>query len=139
MSEGIESPGQKAGGVVFGLAIAFCSLEMVPGWGLFDLEWPPETFYAIMGVCGALSGALIAEYRFAGLVGGAVAGLGSLYAIVLLLENVNTIHSVMIALAAAAGSVPGVGLYWVLRFLLRQAEPSRDPEERPEMEQRRED
>jgi hypothetical protein len=41
---------QVIGYTVFGLALAFCGGEMVPGWGLFRLGWPPEVYYAIMAL-----------------------------------------------------------------------------------------
>ena len=44
-------------------------MAMVPGWGMFNLNWTPGRFYAIMAVCGAVSGALMSNYRFAGLAG----------------------------------------------------------------------
>ncbi|MEQ8789384.1 MAG: hypothetical protein RIC55_24030 [Pirellulaceae bacterium] len=95
-----------------------CSMEMVPGWGIFELGWPEAVYYAIMVVAGAVGGLLMAErHRFAGLVGGAIAGPGSIFAVALHLGSTDETWNFICVLLAAIGALPGIGVYWVLRLL----------------------
>jgi hypothetical protein len=113
-----QTTGQKIGGVLFGVAAVFCSMEMIPGWGIFHLDWPHETFYSIMAVCGAISGFLLApRNRLPGLAGGLVAGPGCLFATALLLEWTTWTHTVILAIVGMIGCLPGLGVYRGLKAL----------------------
>jgi hypothetical protein len=107
--------GQKAAGVIAGLSIVFCSMEMVPGWGMFNLDWPPAVFYGIMAVCGALAGVIgAAEHRLPGLVGGLIAGPSSLFAVGYVLAHVTVTHNIVLVLVAMIGALPGLAVFKVL-------------------------
>jgi hypothetical protein len=119
MSDYAQQPtrGQSIGGAIFGLSIVFCSMEMVPGWGIFHLNWPPGAFYLIMLICGGVSGLFFAaEYPLPGLIAGAISGLGALYAIALVLENVDSVYDVFLVIAGLVGALPGVGVYFALKL-----------------------
>jgi len=126
----LDSPAQKFGFFLFGLSIWFCGEEMVPAWSRFNLDWPSEVFYGIMAVSSAISGMLIARnYLIPGLVGGLLAGPGGLFAAALLLENVNSIHGLIIVVVGLVGCLPGVGVGFGLKALQdRFAQP---PDEGP--------
>lgn len=114
-SPGLDSPGAKFGGLLLGLSMAFCGMEMVPGWGVFHLDWPPIAFYGIMTVCCGLSGFLMdPEHRLAGLFGGIVGGPGALAAIALVLSHTTWTNDLIVVFAGAIGALPGVGLYKLL-------------------------
>lgn len=116
--------GQTIGGAIFGLAIVFCSMEMVPGWGIFHLEWPRWVFYTVMLICGAASGTfLAARYPVPGLIAGAISGVGALYAVALVLDNVESVYDVFLVIAGMIGAVPGVIVYVVLKLVQDAAMP----------------
>ena len=118
---------QKIGGLIFGLSIAFCGMEMVPRWAVFDLGWPPAAFVAIMAVSGAVSGYLLgAGRRLAGTIGGLVAGPGSLLAIAFVLERTTWTHTVILMAVAAIGALPGLGVYHALAAIERIIMPGQD-------------
>ena len=101
--------GQTIGGAIFGLAIVFCSMEMVPGWGIFHLGWPYATFFIIAGTAGLISGALLGgRYFVPGATGGTIAAVGALAAIAFMLERVNWTHSVFLIIVGALGCLPGI-------------------------------
>ncbi|MDQ7779158.1 MAG: hypothetical protein RDV41_05560 [Planctomycetota bacterium] len=110
-----ETGRQKAGGYIFAIAVIFCSMEMVPGWGFLKLGWPPLVFYIISGVCGAIGGMLYVRCPGAGFMAGAVAALGALFATALVLEQVDEVHSIVLVIVGLVGILPGVGLYYLLR------------------------
>jgi hypothetical protein len=127
VNEQPESAGQMIGGLLLGLAIAFCGLEMVPGWRIFNLEWPRSTFYAIMAGAGAVGGLLLApKYRLPGLLGGLVGGPSSLFAVALLLDHMNWTHKLILMLVALVGAVPGIIVYNVLRSVQNTYFPPAD-------------
>jgi len=120
-----ETTGQKVGLTLFGLAIVFCSMEMVPGWGVLHLGWPPETYYAIMATVGALAGVLsAAQHRLAGLLGGLVAGPGSLGTIAFVLERTTSTHTLILVIVGALGAVPGLVLYRIVASVQDSLQPS---------------
>lgn len=121
-----ETLGQRIGGFIFGIPLVFCSMEMVPGWGIFNLNWPNGYFYAIMAVCGSLAGMLMSSYRIPGLAGGLLAGYGALFAVGKVLENVNVIHNGVLVLVALIGVLPGVALYWAMRYPLQKMREARE-------------
>jgi hypothetical protein len=122
-----ETPAGKFACGLFGLALVFCSLELMPGWGIFHLAWSPWAFYAIMGASGAFAGfAMAVSHRVPGLVGGLVGGLGSLYAVALALADARSIHSGVLFLVALVGCLPGYAVFFVLMFLQDIAFPRSD-------------
>lgn len=111
---------QRIGGLIFGLSIAACGLEMVPRWAVFHLGWPSAVFVAIMAVSGAVSGFLLgAGHRLAGTLGGLVAGPGSLLAIAFVLERTTWTHTVILMAVAAIGALPGLAVYHALAAIER--------------------
>jgi len=113
---------------IFILPLVFCSMEMVPGWGIFDLEWPASTFYGIMTVAGIVAGFLGCEgYRVPGMIAGVVTGAGSLYATAVLLRHTTVTHSIVLVLAGFVGALPGIGLYFALRFFQDSVLPKTPP------------
>ena len=96
------TPAQWVACLLFSIPLVFCSMEMVPGWGAFNLGWPPSVFFAIMAACGAVAGFLGPPgHRVPGLVGGLVAGVGSLAGTWLLLAHTTITLSFLIACATA--------------------------------------
>lgn len=71
-----------------------------------------------MGLAGAIAGALLPKYPIAGIPSGVLAGVGALGALALVLEKVAVINNVILCLIAALGALPGIGLYFALRWLL---------------------
>ncbi len=117
----------QIGMVIFVLAFFFCSHEMVPGWGFLDLDWPASTHYLIMAIIGATAGLLAGEkYWLAGIVGGALAGPGSILVASYHLANVNETWDILIVLLGGLGALPGVGAYWLIRFVQSSVAPPSD-------------
>src|SRR5690349_4394794 len=107
----LESRREKAAMWIFVLSNMFCATEMVPGWGIFHLGWPHETFYLIAAAGGLISGALFGRrYFIAGMIGGAVASVGALVAVAMYLDDVKTSHSAIMAVLAMVGALPGLGV-----------------------------
>lgn len=132
-----ETRGQKIAGTIFAVAIVVCSMEMVPGWGMFHLGWPPDVFYVIMAVAGVAS-AFCAGGRHVvpALAGFPLGGVGALFAIAWMLERVNVVYSVMLIIVGLIGAIPGAAIYFALRFLQDTLFP---PQESPRgVEARRE-
>ena len=115
---------EKIGGLLFGLSIVFCSMEMVPRWSVLNLQWPPIAFIGLMGVCGAVSGWLLASHhRLPGLCGGLFAGPGALLAIAFVLERTTWTHTLIVMAVGAIGALPGLGLYGILAWVERALAP----------------
>jgi hypothetical protein len=105
-------------GSVFGLSIIFCSFESVDGWEIFHVGWPQWAYFAIVLVTGTLAGAAYGKrYWLPGALGGAVAGVGALFAIGLPLRVLPLVNRSLLLLFAAVGCLPGVGFFWLLRML----------------------
>jgi hypothetical protein len=118
---------QKIGGMLFGLSIALCGLEMVPGWGILRLGWPPTVFIGVMAACGAVSGWLLAtDHRLPGLFGGLAAGPGALLAVAFVLAWMTWTHTVILLLAGAVGALPGFAVYGILAALENALMRTRD-------------
>jgi hypothetical protein len=109
---------QKFAALVFVLPLVFCSMEMVPGWGLFHLKWPHAAFYTIMAVAGAIAGALAPRNPIAGAPCGALAGVGALFAQAYVLERVTEIHDALLLLIGSVGMLPGLGLYFGVQYMV---------------------
>lgn len=96
------------------IGCALCADEMAPGWGWLGLGWSRETYYALMAVIGAASGALWAKRPLLGVIPGVLVGVGALWVNVYQLTDTNSIHTAVLALGAMAGALPGVLLYQLL-------------------------
>jgi hypothetical protein len=104
--------------IVFVATLVVCSMEMIPGWGMMDLEWPRWVFYMIIGIVGAVTGFVgIENYRLPALISGPVVGVGALYASAILLERVSETHDAVIVFVEGIGALPGIGLFFLLRLI----------------------
>jgi hypothetical protein len=110
------------GTMIFLLPLIFVGMETVPGWGLFKLNWPQETYFLIMGVCGAISGAVLAERHLLAVPCGTLAGLGALGATAFVLQRVNVINNYALVLVAGVGIMPGFGIYKLADYILKKNE-----------------
>lgn len=118
MTPGQETSGQKISGIVFVVAMLFCGMEMVPGWGLFHLDWPNWVYYLIMAVTGAIAGSCFAtDHPLPGLVGGLVAGPGGIFAIAFVLEHSTVTYDIILLVVGLIGLLPGFALYKALAAL----------------------
>lgn len=106
--------------IVFVLALIFCSMHVVPGWGIFDLDWHPGVHYAIMCAAGALCGFAVAKYKVFGAGCGIISGIGAMYACQFILERVNKMPSKALVLIALVGILPGFLLYLGLAYFLNK-------------------
>jgi hypothetical protein len=113
------TPLQTTAQAMLGIAILLCGTELVPGWGMLGLGWPPEAHYAIMAAAGAFAGAVTVRRRYAvpGLIAGAVAGIGALAAVAWYLTFVERTPTELLVVVGAVGALPGIGLYYVLRWV----------------------
>jgi len=77
-----------------------------------------------MLICGAVSGTFLgARYPVPGLIGGAVSGVGALYAVALVLDNVDSVYSLFLVIAGMIGALPGLIVYFVLKLVQDAAMP----------------
>ena len=112
------SPLQTVGILLFTFALIFCSMEMVPAWSRFRLDWSPSAYYALMSLLGMAAGALFGgKYFLPGAFGGMLAGLGALGAMAFVLERSRYTNNLIFVLVAGVGSLPGLGVGFVLRAL----------------------
>lgn len=134
MSDEWETWDQKIGFWILAIPLVLCGMEMVPGWGMFNLGWPYTWFYAIAATTGLVGGGLLARgSRLAGICGGCIGSVGALYATVMLLENVNQIHSIMLAIVGMIGAIPGFIAYLVLKKLTIALSGESTPDNLPPM------
>ena len=99
---------EKAGLLCFVIGNMFAADELVPGWG-FHLGLSHRALYLIAVASGAIGGAMIIHRRpLAGIVGGAIAGLGALATVSWYLAQVNVSHSAIMALLGMIGAIPGI-------------------------------
>jgi hypothetical protein len=115
------SPIENLGVVIFSGPLFLCSMEMVPGWSLthivFGVTWPPALCYYVTVVCGAIGGCLFATgYRVPGIIGGIFASVGGLFALSFVLERSTIAHTFVLVIVILIGSLPGMGLGYLLRF-----------------------
>jgi hypothetical protein len=108
-----QTAAQQFGGGLLGLAIVVCSMEMVPGWGFLNLGWSQKFFFQIIALVGAVSGLLIGgRYLLPGLLGGMLGGLGALWAISMVLSNVNETWNIVLVLVGFIGAAPGICVFF---------------------------
>ena len=113
-----ESLFEILAGSSFGLAIIFCRFESVEGWEIFHVGWPQWAYYTIVVVTGMLACASRSRrYWLPGVFGGALAGVGALIAVGLLLRVLPIVNRSLFLLCALVGCLPGAGLFWLLRAL----------------------
>jgi hypothetical protein len=113
--------------IVAVLTLVFCSMEMVPGWGIFKLNWDRATFYLIVATTGALAGSISAKRRLLGMAAGALAMMGALFCTALVLDHVQSVPKVVLVLAGGIGALPGVGFYFCVdRLLNKLRNPTED-------------
>jgi hypothetical protein len=101
---------------IFGAVLVFCGFQMVPGWSPLHLEWPNEVYYALAMISGVAAG-VSADRRYwaGGIVGGAAAGFGALFALAMTLERATVMHKGIFLIVAGVGSLPGIGLYLIMK------------------------
>jgi hypothetical protein len=106
--------------VLFCCVLVFCTMQAVPGWTdpSLRLGWHPSISFWIIGSGGALTGLVIARYRFAGLLAGALAGSGSLLTAVFVLERINPFSRIVLVMVGMLGLLPGVAVYCTLHVLI---------------------
>jgi hypothetical protein len=106
--------------VFFCCTLVFCTMQAVPSWThpSLRLGWDPSICYWIIGISGAVTGLLIAQYRFPGLLAGACAGSGSLLAAVLVLDRVDPFSRIVLVMVGMLGLLPGVAVYCVLHVVI---------------------
>jgi hypothetical protein len=102
----------------FGVALCLCTMQAVPGWThpSLHLGWDPKIWYAVIAVAGALAGSVVAGYRLAGMLAGAIAGVGSVLSAVLILEQINPFSRIVLVAVGVIGLLPGVALYLLLHI-----------------------
>ncbi len=124
---------QTTGLIVFTFALIFCSMEVVPEWSRFRLDWPAGRYYALMALVGGLAGMLVGwQYFVPGFFGGLLAGLGGLGAMAFFIERSTYTNNYIFVLVAGLGCLPGVGVGFGLRFLQDLLIPPYTPSRRGE-------
>jgi hypothetical protein len=106
--------------VFFCCALVFCTMQAVPRWThpSLLLDWDPSIYYGIIGASGAVTGLVVAQYRFPGLLAGALAGIGSVLTAVLVLEHINPFSRIVLTMVGVIGLLPGVAFYCVLHVVV---------------------
>ena len=112
------------------------------GTALSLLGWSVLAFFG-----GAIGGLLLApSNRFAGLVGGAIAGPMGLVAVYFYAKDRQTIHTAETFIVMLIASIPGFGIYWLLRLVGNAMFPPAEPrddyddeDDRPRGKRRRDD
>jgi hypothetical protein len=115
-----DSPWSKPVWVFFCCALVLCRMQAVPSWThpSLRLGWDPHLFYVIIGVSGAVTGLLVAQYRLLGLVAGALAGSGSVLAAAFVLPPINSYSRIVEVAVQLAGLLPGVVAYCFLHVVV---------------------
>ncbi len=123
-SEG--TPLQKIVNGITGILIVLCGVEMVPGWGLLGLDWPPAAYCFITAIAGAASGWVSRPgYRVPGLIAGSIAGPGAIIAMYLLLQKAERVPIPIVILAILVGMLPAYGVYKILEVVQDTIMPPR--------------
>jgi hypothetical protein len=115
--------------IFFGCALVFCTVEGIPTWTHPDLRFdiPLGTCFLIIGIAGAATGWVVAPYRLAGLVAGAIAGSGSLLAAVFVFQGFTQFPRYPVVLVEFVGLLPGVVLYMILHIIIDRLRPPTRP------------
>src|SRR5262245_40214299 len=123
---GDGTPLQKVVNGITGILIVVCGTEMVPGWGLLGLDWPPAVYGLVTAVAGAISGWVSrTDYRVPGLIAGSIAGPGAILAMYLLLQKAERVPIPIVLLAIFIGMLPAYGCYKILEALQDAVMPPR--------------
>jgi hypothetical protein len=114
-----ESPWTRPAWIFFGCVLVFCTMQGNPGWTdpSLRVDMPLEACFWILGLAGAATGWVVARYRLAGLLAGAVAGSGSLLAALLVFQAFTHFPRRAVVLVQVIGLFPGVALYFLLHVL----------------------
>lgn len=109
-------------GLFLGL-VSLCSLDVAWGRGLFPFA--QKWLFVLAGVGGAITGLMVAQkrYRGAGLLAGAVTGLGAVGISVFLFRQMTTVYNIVAIATTLIGCLPGIVLFQVLRILQDQVFP----------------
>ncbi len=92
-------------------------MSSVPGWGP-DFKISSGGYYSLLMFFGMVSFALFEpRYWIPGLVGGAIAGAGSLLLTQITLSNVQSIYNLVLFVIEMLGALPGIGIYLAGRNL----------------------
>jgi hypothetical protein len=115
-----DSTWSKPAWVFFCCALVVCRMQAVPSWThpSLRLGWNSSVFYWLIAFSGAITGVLVAQYRVAGLVAGALAGSGSLLAAAVVLERINPYSRIVDVTVQVIGLLPGVAVYCVLHLVI---------------------
>jgi hypothetical protein len=127
------TPAQMVVGMVSSSVILWCAKEMTPAWATFQLAWPPAIFYMVGGLSGALWGGFLAKYYWPGILGGALGGVGALVAVTSGFPVPHPFSRDGIILALI-GSLPGLGLNFVLQEIVDARRRDTDPSKQQEPE-----
>jgi hypothetical protein len=108
-------------------------MEAVPSWTHPDLRlgWDPSILYWIIGISGAVTGLVVAQYRLPGLVAGAIAGTGSVLTAVFLLERINPFSRIVFWMVGMIGLLPGLAVYYMLHVIIDNAKAKPHEEDSP--------
>jgi hypothetical protein len=81
-----------------------------------------------MIVCGAIAGYWEVPLRWAGALGGALAGAGSLLVLSVVLEGAQAVPKLGLVAAILVGMLPGVGVYYFLKEMTRIVKREPEPD-----------
>jgi hypothetical protein len=106
-------------GQIIGMLIFFATCNGLPLAGFHGgTGWSLAGWVALAFFGGFVGGLLMAPgNRFAGAVGGMIAGPMGLLAVYFYARNRQTIYSAETVIVMLIASLPGLGVYWALRLL----------------------
>ncbi len=118
------SPLGRVGIFIAVVPLVICCREMAPGWGMFGMS--PLVGIPLVMVAGLIGGAMIGgRYVVPGAIAGVIANFGAAVATVAHLAAVDETHTAVMALFGALGSLPGMGIYFIGRFIQKMIFPRR--------------
>lgn len=121
--------GQRIGLMIFVVTAGFGAMELTGFWD-FGLDWGLSTYLVITFVGGAIGGFLLGRGSpIAGLVGGMLAGPGGLLALYYWLKDRESTSNIALMLVQFVGSLPGIGVYFLLKAVFAAVLSPSDPEE----------
>lgn len=109
---------QNIGVAILALTIGTPALDYAGFQVLFGyhLDWSLPVCLVVATIGGAVGGALLADKHFvAGLMGGLLAGPGGFLALHFYVMDRESVRTIELVLAQLAGSLPGIGLYHILK------------------------